>query len=127
GNSLPRGCRATRHCCRSIPMWIVYRTPRYSIKLVWTKTASKTTTSAVKHPHGRKPAESGGWFMPHVKLRKLQRKCTIDHHGFIMAAFIYRCPVVGYDVQAFVADDPTTSAEDAFQSTLIALAAKFIW
>jgi hypothetical protein len=24
-----------------------------------------------------------------------------------MATFIYRCPVTGYNVQAFVADDPT--------------------
>ena len=32
-----------------------------------------------------------------------------------MAAFIYRCPVTGYNVQAFVADDPTKGAEDAFE------------
>jgi len=24
-----------------------------------------------------------------------------------MAAFIYRCPVTGYNVQGFIADDPT--------------------
>jgi hypothetical protein len=28
-----------------------------------------------------------------------------------MAAFIYRCPATGYNVQAFVADDPTKGAE----------------
>ena len=33
-----------------------------------------------------------------------------------MAAFIYRCPVSGYNVQAFVADDPTNDGEDAFRS-----------
>ena len=33
-----------------------------------------------------------------------------------MAAFIYRCPVTGYNVQAFIADDPTKGREDAFQS-----------
>jgi len=32
-----------------------------------------------------------------------------------MAAFIYRCPVTGYNVQTFVADDPTKGA-DAFRS-----------
>jgi hypothetical protein len=30
-----------------------------------------------------------------------------------MAAFIYRCPVSGYNVQAFVADDPS-KVENAF-------------
>ena len=34
----------------------------------------------------------------------------------MMAAFIYRCPVTGYNVQAFVADDPTKGEEDAFRS-----------
>jgi hypothetical protein len=29
-----------------------------------------------------------------------------------MAAFIYRRPVTGYNVQAFVADDPTKGEED---------------
>ena len=33
-----------------------------------------------------------------------------------MAAFICRYPVIGYDVQAFVADDLTKGGEDAFQS-----------
>jgi hypothetical protein len=32
-----------------------------------------------------------------------------------MAAFIYRCPVTGYNVQALAPDD-LTSGEDAFQS-----------
>jgi hypothetical protein len=35
-----------------------------------------------------------------------------------MAAFIYRCPVTGYNVQAFVADDPTKVA-DAFRSCTV--------
>jgi len=33
-----------------------------------------------------------------------------------MAAFIYQCPVTGYNVQAFIADDPIRRSEDAFQS-----------
>jgi hypothetical protein len=33
-----------------------------------------------------------------------------------MAAFIYRCPVTGYIVQAFVADDPTKGEEETFRS-----------
>jgi hypothetical protein len=33
-----------------------------------------------------------------------------------MAVFIYRCPVTGYNVQAFVADDPTKGGEDTFRS-----------
>ena len=33
-----------------------------------------------------------------------------------MAPFIYRCPATGYNVQAFVADDPKQGTEDAFQS-----------
>ena len=33
-----------------------------------------------------------------------------------MAAFIYRCPVTGYNVQAFIADDPIRRSEDTFQS-----------
>jgi hypothetical protein len=33
-----------------------------------------------------------------------------------MAAFIYRCPVTGYNVQAFVADDPMKGAEDTLRS-----------
>jgi hypothetical protein len=33
-----------------------------------------------------------------------------------MAAFIYRCPVTGYNVQALAPDDLTKGGEDAFQS-----------
>jgi hypothetical protein len=33
-----------------------------------------------------------------------------------MAAFIYRCPATGYNVQGFVADDPAMGAEDAFRT-----------
>lgn len=32
-----------------------------------------------------------------------------------MAAFLYRCPVTGYRVQGFVADDPANNENDAFQ------------
>jgi hypothetical protein len=32
-----------------------------------------------------------------------------------MAAFIYRCPVTGYNVQGFVADDPIKGAGDVFR------------
>jgi hypothetical protein len=32
-----------------------------------------------------------------------------------MPAFIYRCPASGYNVQGFVADDPTNVSEDVFQ------------
>ena len=38
-----------------------------------------------------------------------------------MAAFIYRCPVTGYNVQAFVADDPIEGAEEAFRSVTCAV------
>jgi hypothetical protein len=40
-----------------------------------------------------------------------------------MAAFIYRCPVTGYNVQAFVADDPTKVA-DAFRSMTCTVCAR---
>ena len=33
-----------------------------------------------------------------------------------MVAFIYRCPVTVYNVQAFIADDPTRGMEDGFES-----------
>ena len=38
-----------------------------------------------------------------------------------MAAFIYGCPVTGYNVQAFIADDPIRRSEDAFQSVTCAV------
>ena len=44
-----------------------------------------------------------------------------------MAAFIYRCPVTGYNVQAFVAHDRTRGREeDAFESVTCTVDA-FIW
>ena len=40
-----------------------------------------------------------------------------------MPAFLYRCPVTGLNVQGFVADDPTESSEDSFETvTCIACA-----
>jgi hypothetical protein len=41
-----------------------------------------------------------------------------------MAAFIYRCPATGYNVQAFVAEDPTTGGEDAFRSVTCTVCAR---
>jgi hypothetical protein len=41
-----------------------------------------------------------------------------------MAVFIYRCPVTGYNVQAFIADDPTRGREDTFQSVTCTVCAR---
>ena len=42
----------------------------------------------------------------------------------LMAAFIYRCPATGYNVQGFVADDPTMGGEDAFRSVTCTVCAR---
>jgi len=41
-----------------------------------------------------------------------------------MAAFIYRCPATGYNVQAFVADDPDRGEAHAFHSVTCTLCAR---
>jgi hypothetical protein len=41
-----------------------------------------------------------------------------------MAAFIYRCPATGYNVQGFVADDPTNVSEGVFQPVTCTVCAR---
>ena len=39
-----------------------------------------------------------------------------------MPTFIYRCPVTGYNVQGFIADDPTKNKDDEAFHTVTCIA-----
>lgn len=41
-----------------------------------------------------------------------------------MAAFIYRCPVAGYNVQGFIADDLTGDDDESFEAITCTICAR---